>query len=72
MEDKELRARLSRIEAHLGMEPYDDSMTAEKKEPAPVNIQTVKIDKIGELLVFIEEKRQETTEEAFLGYLKKM
>ena len=75
MEDKELRERLDRIEKHLGMEPYDMSVTrspAEKKEPAAVEIQTVKVDRIGELLVFVEEKRREVKEEAFLGYLKKM
>ncbi len=63
MEDRELRERLDRIEKHLGMEPYD---TREKI------IQTVKVDRIGELLAFIEEKRREVKEEAFLGYLKKM
>ncbi len=75
MEDRELRERLSRIEKHLGMEPYDDSVIKEKQEKTmqePVSVQTVKIDRIGELLVFIEEKRQEVKEEAFLGYLKKM
>lgn len=69
MEDKELRERLSRIEAHLGMEPYDTSVKEEKQEKI---IQTIKVDRIGELLTFIEEKRQEVKEEAFLGYLKKM
>lgn len=68
MEDKELRERLSRIEKHLGMEPYDTAVIKEK----PVSIQTIKIDKIGELLLFIEEKRQEVQEKAFLDYLKKM
>jgi len=75
MEDKELRERLSRIEKHLGMEPYDTVVTtdvSEKTKNEPVNVQTVKIDRIGELLMFIEEKRQEVKEEAFLGYLKKM
>ena len=75
MEDKELRERLSRIEKHLGMEPYDDGVrnkTPEKVPQEPVNVQMVKIDRIGELLVFIEEKRKEVKEEAFLGYLKKM
>ncbi|MBO5241065.1 MAG: DUF2339 domain-containing protein [Lachnospiraceae bacterium] len=58
MEDRELRERLSRIEKHLGMEPYDKEVK--------------KTDRIGELLLFIAEKRKEVKEEAFLGYLKKM
>lgn len=58
MEDRELRERLSRIEKHLGMEPYDNTVR--------------KVDRIGELLLFIEEKRKEVKEEAFLSYLKKM
>lgn len=75
MEDKELRERLSRIEKHLGMEPYDtfaDQKEAKREEKEAVSVQTVKIDRIGELLLFIEEKRQEVKEDAFLGYLKKM
>lgn len=75
MEDRELRERLSRIEQHLGMEPYDAVVRNEMPEKAscePMSVQTVKIDRIGELLVFIEEKRREVKEEAFLGYLKKM
>ena len=73
MEDRELRDRLSRIEQHLGMEPYDAVVRNEMPEKAsrePMSVQTVKIDRIGELLVFIEEKRREVKEEAFLGYLK--
>lgn len=78
MEDRELRERLSRIEKHLGMQPYDMCVVEEKPEKEkmtsqePVNVQMVKIDRIGELLMFIEEKRKEVREDAFLGYLKKM
>lgn len=75
MEDRELRERLSRIEIHLGMEPYDDGVRNEKKEKPvsePVSVQTIKIDRIGELLLFIEEKRNEVKEESFLSYLTKM
>ena len=75
MEDRELRERLSRIEKHLGMEPYDDNVIKKEQKKTdlpPVSVQTIKIDRIGELLLFIDEKRKEVKEEAFLGYLKKM
>lgn len=75
MEDRELRERLSRIEKHLGMEPYDMCVSKEQeknKVQEPTDVQTIKVDRIGELLVFIEEKRKEVKEEAFLDYLKKM
>lgn len=78
MEDRELRERLDRIEKHLGMTPYDtgvsdeEAVKTDKIVQEAVTMQTIKIDRIGELLVFIEEKRKEVREEAFLGYLKKM
>ncbi len=72
MEDRELRERLSRIEKHLGMQPYDKAVAEEQMRKEKPQIQTIKIDRIGELLTFIEEKRQGVKEEAFLGYLKKM
>ncbi|MBQ8527315.1 MAG: DUF2339 domain-containing protein [Lachnospiraceae bacterium] len=78
MEDRELRERLSRIEKHLGMEPYETDVAKKESEisqnapEGPAVVQTVKIDRIGELLLFIEEKRSEVKEEAFLGYLRKM
>ena len=77
MEDKELRERLSRIEKHLGMEPYDMCVKKPEdpintSEQSTVSVQHIKIDRIGELLAFIAEKRKEVKEAAFLDYLKKM
>lgn len=77
MEDRELRERLSRIESCLGLDPYERDALAKKevipekeeKQPEPVKVKT---DRIGELLTFIEEKKKEVKEEAFLAYLKKM
>ncbi len=67
MEDKELRERLDRIDKKLGLEPYLGSN--EQKE---TSIRTITVDKIGELLISIEEKKKEARDEAFLDYLAKM
>ncbi len=76
MEDRELRERLGRIEQHLGIPPYEDSYEpgygAPQKENVIEKIQTIKVDRIGELLLSIAEKKKEVSEEAFLAYLNKM